>query len=279
MKIGRIENIIISVVFVICIAAVLYYVWKKYTLLEGFEDGGDKENKNKLKTIIPMDIYQTWHTKDLPPKMKECVEKLKRDNPEFTHHLYDEEMCRQFIKENYDDRVLKAYDKLKPKAFKSDLWRYCILFKKGGIYLDIKYECVDGFKLKNISNKKINVKEQWNRKYLKDAVNNGLIILPPGDTIMFKMITAIYENTEKNFYGNRASEITGPYLYGKFFNTDDIDNMKYYYYEKNNRGFIRDIETNKDILAFYKDYRKDQRNNNHNQKYWQEMWRDKEIYN
>jgi hypothetical protein len=55
--------------------------------------------------------------------------------------------------------------------------------------------------------------------------------------------------------------------------------MKYYYYEKNNRGYVKDIENNKDILAFYKDYRKDQKNKNHNNKYWQDMWRDKEIYN
>jgi hypothetical protein len=31
-----------------------------------------------------------------------------------------------------------AYDRLIPTAFKADLWRYCVLYKYGGVYLDIK---------------------------------------------------------------------------------------------------------------------------------------------
>ena len=34
------------------------------------------------------------------------------------------------------DRILKAYDKLIPKAFQADLWRYCVIFKYGGCYMD-----------------------------------------------------------------------------------------------------------------------------------------------
>ncbi len=75
-------------VAIICVLALLYFVWTR-----GFQEGFQAD-----KTVVPLDIYQTWHTKDLPPKMKECVDKLKQDNPEFTHHLYDDAMCRQFIK-------------------------------------------------------------------------------------------------------------------------------------------------------------------------------------
>ena len=105
-------------------------------------------NCENFENQIPLHIYQTWHTKDLlPPKMRKCVEKLKTDNPEFEHHLYDNKECHHFIKTNFDKRVLNAFNKLKPGAFKADLWRYCILYKKGGIYLDIKYQCEPKFKL------------------------------------------------------------------------------------------------------------------------------------
>ena len=56
-------------------------------------------------------------------------------------------MCREFIKNNFDLDILNAYDILKPGAFKADLWRCCILYIYGGIYLDIKYGCFAGFKL------------------------------------------------------------------------------------------------------------------------------------
>ena len=105
------------------------------------------ENDN-FYSIIPLNLFQTWHTLDLPPKMKNSVELLKRQNPEFTYYLYDDKMCRDFIEQNYDKDVLYSFDKLKPGAYKSDLWRYCVLYKYGGIYLDIKFNCVNGFKLK-----------------------------------------------------------------------------------------------------------------------------------
>ena len=125
---------------------------------------------------IPLHIYQTWHTKHLSKKMKNCVEKLKKDNPEFEHHFYDIHECRTFIKENFDKEVLDAYDKLKPLAFKADLWRYCVLYKNGGVYLDIKYQCENGFKLINIVNSKLLVKEFWNGKFVENVVNNGFMI-------------------------------------------------------------------------------------------------------
>ena len=97
--------------------------------------------------IIPLDIYQTWTTKDLPPKMRERVEILKRQNPRFTHHLYDDNDCREFIRTHFRPDVLAAYDSLIPGAYKADLWRLCVLFIHGGIYMDIKLICANGFKL------------------------------------------------------------------------------------------------------------------------------------
>ena len=81
----------------------------------------------KIYSIIPLNIFQTWHSLDLPTKMKENVELLKRQNPEFKHYLYDDNMCRQFIKDNFDEEVLYSFDKLKPGAYKADLWRYSVI--------------------------------------------------------------------------------------------------------------------------------------------------------
>lgn len=57
--------------------------------------------KTTYNSIIPLKIYQTWYTKNLPPKMKERVELLKVDNPQFEHCLFDDNDCREFIKNNF----------------------------------------------------------------------------------------------------------------------------------------------------------------------------------
>ena len=59
-----------------------------------------------------------------------------------------------FIKSHFSKRVLYAYDKLIPGAFKADLWRYCIIYINGGIYIDIKYECLHFKFIEHLEQKK-----------------------------------------------------------------------------------------------------------------------------
>ena len=235
------------------------------------------QNGENFENQIPLHIYQTWNTKNLPPKMHECVEKLKTDNPEFEHHLYDIEECRHFIETNFDKRVLNAFNKLKPVAFKADLWRYCILYKKGGVYLDIKYQCEPGFKLIHLANENFYAKELWNGNYLDNAINNGFLISKPNNEKYKKIIDQICNHVEIKYYDNFISGQTGPYLFGRYFNKSEMDSIKYTYYEENKRGFVKNIETGKNILSFYPEYRNDQKKNP-SQKYWQDMVRDKEVY-
>ena len=99
--------------------------------------------KENYYPVIPLNIYQTWHTKDLPPLMKQNYDQLVLQNPEFNCHVYDENECRLFIQTNFDLDILKSYNSLIPCSYKSDLWRFCVLYINGGIYMDIKYKCVN----------------------------------------------------------------------------------------------------------------------------------------
>ena len=44
---------------------------------------------------------------------------------------------RIFLEKNYKKEVLEAYECLKPYAYKSDLARYCLIYKLGGGYVDL----------------------------------------------------------------------------------------------------------------------------------------------
>ena len=85
--------------------------------------------KTEYNSIIPLNIYQTWHSKALPPLMERTVCLIKEQNPTFNYYLFDDNDCREFIKTNFDSKILYAYDHLIPGAYKADLWRYCILYK------------------------------------------------------------------------------------------------------------------------------------------------------
>ena len=68
---------------------------------------------------IPENLFQTWTSKNLPPNMKACVSRLKRQNPEFNHYLYDDDDCRAFIEKHFDSTVLASFDALIPGCLQS----------------------------------------------------------------------------------------------------------------------------------------------------------------
>lgn len=88
------------------------------------------------------DIWHELADAGLPPKMYECIHnnlKLNCVGLDCIHYLFNDAECRAFIEREYPPDVLTAYDRLIPTAFKADLWRYCVLYKYGGVYLDVKY--------------------------------------------------------------------------------------------------------------------------------------------
>ena len=207
--------------------------------------------KPSYKTIIPLNIYQTWHTKELPSKMLETCNLIKSENPEFNHYLYDDNNCREFIKENFEIDVLNAYDNLIPGAYRADLWRYCILYKNGGIYLDIKFKCANGFKLIELTDREYFVQDRN-----PIDIYNALLVTKPGNEIMLKCINKIVENVNNKYYGSNSLEPTGPHMICQYFSQDEINNMELKFNYTLNEQFsdYYILYNNKIILRFYKEY-------------------------
>ena len=230
--------------------------------------------KSEYNCIIPCDIYQTWHTKDLPPKMRERVELLKSQNPKFNHYLYDDNDCREFIKSHFREDVLDAYDRLIPGAYKADLWRLCILFIKGGIYLDIKLICVNGFRLIELTEQNHFVRDRP-----PNSIFNTLISSQKGNMFLFKAIRRIVSNVQKRWYGSSPLSPTGPLLLGDValrnnFNGVNID-MEHY----KNGGYI--IYKNRFVISTeYPEYNEERTNtyNKINTKRYDKLWEERAIY-
>jgi mannosyltransferase OCH1-like enzyme len=201
---------------------------------------------------VPLDIYQTWYTKDLPPGMMNSVIKLRKDNPEFKYHLFDDDDCKKFIKEEFGLKVYDAFENLIPGAYKADLWRYCILFKKGGIYIDIKFH-TNNFNLKQLTDNDYFVKDRdahWEKN--KIGIYNGFMIAKPKNQIFLKCISEIIENVYNGNMGLNALYPTGPGLLGKYFKNTDVFPLQF----SNDAYHIQ--YNGKNILSMYKTYREEQ---------------------
>ena len=220
---------------------------------------------------VPLDIYQTWHTKDLPEEMMISIIKLRKDNPQFRYHLYDDDDCKNFIKENFELKEYEAYEKLIPGAYKADFWRYCILYKNGGIYIDIKFH-TNNFNLKQLINKDYFVKDRdghWKKD--KIGIYNGFMVAKPNNPIFLKCINEIVENIETENMCYNSLYVTGPGLLGKYFkNTYDFE-----LFFSNDAWHIQ--YNGKNILTMYKKYREEQLQYQ-NVPHYNILWKKKLIY-
>jgi mannosyltransferase OCH1-like enzyme len=229
-----------------------------------------KENYN---SVIPLDIYQTWYTKDLPQKMRERVDLLKAQNPRFNHHLFDDNDCREFIRTHFKPDVLDAYDRLIPGAYKADLWRLCVLFIHGGIYMDIKFCGVNGFKLIELTEHEHFVKDR-----VPNSIYNALLASRKGNMFLFKCIRQIVENVKNNYYGKTPLSPTGPEMMGSVIMKNRVGvNVDMTHYEGG--GYI--IYKNRFIISTeYPEYDNERtvQNNKNNTKRYDKLWNERRIY-
>jgi mannosyltransferase OCH1-like enzyme len=224
-------------------------------------------------TDIPLNIFQTWHTKKLPPFMAKNIENLQKINPEFKYQLFDDKDCLDFIHDNYDTDVLNAYNMLIPGAFKADLWRYCILYKYGGIYLDIKYKCINDFKLISLTNK-----ENLVQDIHYNGVYNTLIICLPNNDIMMRCINKIVENVKSLYYGESFLSVIGPNMLYSLLTKIEISNLlsELQHLFINGKRIISYKGT--ESLEEYPEYRYEQ--NIHSiTDHYANLWNNRNIYN
>ena len=224
---------------------------------------------------VPLKIFQTWFTKKLPPSMQSTMNNIKKANPEFEHYLYDDEDCHNFIKKNYSADILEAFDKLIPGAYKADLWRYCVLYFYGGVYIDIKFQCKNNFKLIDLIDKEYFVSDLELSGF---GIYNGLIIVKQRNEKLLRCINEIVINTKNNFYGDTFLHVTGPKLLDTFFKDEEKKNIELNLYLENGLQSIKIKNKNLIILTEYNNYR-EEHDNFSNKKHYGILWKNRMIYN
>jgi mannosyltransferase OCH1-like enzyme len=204
-------------------------------------------------TKIPKYIFQTWKQKLLSDEMKTNLLNLRNQHKDFSFYLYDDDMCIKFLKEHYSIEVLYAFDTLLPGPYKADLWRYCVLYKYGGIYMDIKLNCINGFNLNQLIQEECFPKDIPHKQF---GIWQGLLICKPNNKIIKKCIDSICMHVKFRFYGNTFLSVTGPHLMfnilAKYKKINVYNNSKVKLVRKNKNLYL--YYNNKPIINFYKEW-------------------------
>lgn len=87
---------------------------------------------------IPSTVYQTWTENAFGRSHRRSLQQLRHRNPEFSFVLYDDAIIEDYMRQSYADHpIFKIFSGAELGPMRTDIWRYCILYERGGIYLDI----------------------------------------------------------------------------------------------------------------------------------------------
>ena len=258
----------------------------KINLGQDWENGKNyiklwKQNINfgnfKIKQTIPKVVYKTGPNKrdELNIELTNIFNDILENNKGFELEYYDDDDCYNFIKNNFEEDVLNSYETLIPSAYKADLFRYCVLYIKGGIYSDLSQEILEPLEdIINFDNDTLVLTDDCIHKpYKKCGIQISFIATIPKQEIFKKCIDQIVENVKSTFKGDTPLCATGPYLFRNILDETDV-NYKIKLYQSD--GFLIDEFKNKIIKTKINNHKKILYNNKN--KYYLNLWEKNQIY-
>lgn len=178
-------------------------------------------NNFKLKEVrenkIPKIIHQIWLGGSIPKRYDKYIEKLKKINPNWEYKLWTDNDIEFFGLKN-----IKLFNNIKNLGAKSDILRYEILERIGGLYVDVDFDFIKPFDdLCDLDffagNGHVDVPE----------VFNSIMASSPNHKYVSKLVS---ELQKKEYFNDDISGVmnnTGPYFVTRvFFDTiTDKDNV------------------------------------------------------
>lgn len=180
---------------------------KDWKLLKQLYEDYHHQSRLAKEYTIPKLIHLIWLGSPLPERCKLMVSSWQKYHPDWTIKVWNDEDAASFQFTNQ-----AAFDKARNWGEKSDIWRYEILFRYGGLYVDTDFECLQPF-------------DDLHRSCefytgIGQSTDPVLLIGIIGSRPEHPILKAIIENVcmgpgDNDF--ERIMQYTGPYLFTRVF--------------------------------------------------------------
>jgi mannosyltransferase OCH1-like enzyme len=204
---------------------------------------------------IPQIIHQTYKNHNLPETYKMCQTEIKRLHPDFEYRFYTDKDMDRLMKTEFSEYYDK-FNELPRIIMKIDMFRYFLMYKYGGLYIDMDYLM---FKPFDLLNKKVVIpcnRENENGEPI--CLGNCIFASQPNhpywkflmDTLFTIDRKKIDYNIDKNIDGNVLG--TGPLFifamwkkYSKINNDICVSKRSLFHPPtKNNNQYIENLKKN-----------------------------------
>ena len=186
--------------------------------------------RSSKKSAIPKTLWQTNFTSrvTLPVYLNYLFNRLLAYD--YDYRFMTTEDRAEFIKSNYSPEIFESYSRIQIGAAQADLWRLLVLYKHGGVYMDIDAHLI--WPLSSI------IKAEHTELYIvikKGEISNYFIASKNDNSNLKKMIDIIIKNIEENTIKN-VYILTGPGVFNQVLDMEKV-NTVYYRYTCNQGNF------------------------------------------
>lgn len=160
---------------------------------------------------IPKILFQIWiGNNEIPKKYTDCIKSVKNYHPHWQYKLITTDEADLFVKLNYTQlyEIYKEFQNIQ----KADLLRYLLLWKYGGVYLDLKFKSnkpLDDFEIDPLK------EVYFIRSFIsKNTYTNSVIFSKKNSRFWDILINEIITNSSKKYFLNHMLifNTTGPFI-------------------------------------------------------------------
>ena len=189
--------ILISLIF-------LYYLLRSKNIIESY---------NKIPSILHKTGPYDEPTYELQNIFFYNKKRLNLNNL----YYYNDKDCKNLV-DSIDYRISQAYDSLIPTAYKADIWRYCVLYKYGGVYGDLTQTNLLEYDFNEKNCDMVLTKDRYelNCKSLTNIQISFMASKPNNNFLLF-LIENISKNILEKDKGTCTLDVTGPKAFGRYF--------------------------------------------------------------
>lgn len=160
---------------------------------------------------IPKVIYQTFKNDQLPFLTRWHIKRMRLRNPKYDYQFFDDKRVDEFILKEFGKEVFELYRTINIGAAKADFFRYAVLYKYGGVYLDIDSLNVKALDSFIQSEDRAIISLEGNQEYFVQWA----LIFEAGHPFLEKTLEMVVHNLRQNAYPNDVHSMTGPAVFSK----------------------------------------------------------------
>jgi len=126
----------------------------------------------------------------------------KQKYPSYWIKLHDSERIPLYLQKHFGDPFLYLYESLLDDSFRKEFFAACLLYKEGGMVLDVNYECLQRLEFYQVEF--LCLEEQDTGRLQTDC-----LLCPPQHPYIKAYMDLVIQNTLERDYGLHETDITG----------------------------------------------------------------------